>query len=85
MGVEEMEAKKYWLSATVHYMVCTVGSRGVAKSKKENKTKLGPVILDRSDHVRFLVSVLNLHDLGEHYAPSEASGFPFKIWWWGSP
>jgi len=74
----------FFLSASMIYMGNADGPR--ARPKKITETKNGAALeVFKMTRCELLQHVLQLHDLHQHYQPSEISGFPVKISWSGSP
>jgi hypothetical protein len=73
-----------FLLASMIYMGNSDGLHALPKKLSETKNGAALKVLDMS-HFELLQHVLQVHDLHQHYQPSEISGFPAKISWSGSP
>ena len=75
------EDESLYVSATVFYTICSKGACGQVKSKKENETKLGSIVIE--SRRQFIRGFLGLHGLEDDYRREE-TGPVFKLWYMGS-
>lgn len=79
--------RTFFITAILSFRESSASQGSKAKQpKKTSATKTGPALpLFSMTRCAVLQEVLKLHDLHQHYQPSNVSGFPVEISWPGSP